>query len=190
MNRQVALYRHLTALYPRSFRDEYRDDLTTTFALQLADDGAPRCWLRTALDLIVTVPTQRMESHMNKSSNHLVPLLYTAVAVGAVLVAIVGGTNRESLIIGACVAVAAGAAAVAAWRRSQPIVGTIGSNGWWKFIVAGASIVASVIVAAGLGVEDWFVGMLAIFVAFVLTLTGLVLGVLHLSSRKTRSAAT
>lgn len=189
MKRQIALYHRLTALYPRSFRDEYTDDLTSTFALQLADDGALRCWLRTVLDLLMTVPTQRMESAMNRTSNHLIPLLYTAIASGGVLLAIVGGSNRSMLIAGACIAVVAGAAATMAWRRSQPIVGTIATNGWWKFIVVGVAIVASVVVAANLGVEAWFVGMLAVFVAFVLTLTGLVMGVLHLASRKARTAS-
>ena len=188
MSRQVALYRHLTALYPRSFRGEYIDDLTSTFALQLADDGALRCWLRTVLDLIVTVPAQRMESQMNRTSNHLIPLLYTAVAGGGVLVAIVGGSNRGMVITGACIAIAAGAAAVVAWRRSQPIIGSIGTNGWWKFIVAGAGIVASVIIAAGLRVEAWFVGVLAVFVAFTLAVIGVVLGLVHLFSRNTRAA--
>ena len=190
MNRQVAVYRRLTALYPRPFREEYRDDLTTTFALQLADDGAVRCWLRTTLDLIVTVPAQRMESQMNRTSNHLVPLLYTAIAAGGVLVAIVGGTNRAMLIIGACIALAAGAAAVVAWRRSQPIIGTIGTNGWWKFVIAGPVIIASVIIAAGLGVDAWFVGIFAGFVAFVLTITGIVMGLMRLLGRNAGTAAT
>ncbi len=190
MSRQVAVYRRLTALYPRSFRDEYRDDLTAMFASQLADDGALRCWLRTALDLMVTVPTQQMESQMNRTSNHLVPLIYTAIAAGGALVAIVGGSNRTMLVIGACIALAAGAAAVVAWRRSQPIVGAIGTNGWWKFIVAGAALVAGVVVAAGLGVEEWFLGMLAVFVGFVLTLTGVVLGIARLMGRQSPSIPT
>ncbi len=190
MKRQVALYLHLTALYPRSFRNEYSADMTTTFALQLADDGALRCWLRTILDLIVTVPTQRMESHMNRTSNHLIPLLYTAIATAGALVAAVGGTNRGSLIVGACIFLAAGAAAVVGWRHSQPIMDGVNSNGWWKFLVAGVVIVASVIVGAGVGVDAWFVGFFAIIVAFVLALTGVVLGLVHLFTRRTRTAAT
>ena len=188
MNRQVAVYRRLTALYPPSFRAEYREDLTTTFALQLAEDGALRCWLRTVLDLIVTVPTQRMESQMNRTSSHLIPLVYTAIAASGALLAIVGGTNRSSLIIGACIAIAAGAAAVVARRRSQPIASTLSTKGWWKFVVAGPAIVASVIIAAGLGVEAWFVGLLAVFVAFALTLIGVVLGVVRWTTRSTRTA--
>lgn len=190
MKRQVALYRRLTALYPRSFRDEYADDLTTTFALQFTDDGALRCWLRTVLDLIVSVPTQRMESAMNKTSGHLIPLLYTAIAASGVLLALVGGSNTTMLVIGACIALAAGAAATVAWRRSQRIAGSIETNGWWKFIAAGFVIVGSVIVAAGLGVEEWFVGVLAVLIAFVLTLTGVVLGLVHFFGRKARTAST
>ncbi len=91
------------------------------------------------------------------------------------------------LLIGASIAVAAGLAAALAWRRSQPIVGTIDTKGWWKFLVAGPAIVVSVIVAAELGVEAWFVGVLAVFVAFVLTLTGVVLGVARWTTRSTRT---
>ena len=42
-NVHAALYRRLVALYPREFRDEYREDLAATFATQLIDDGALRC---------------------------------------------------------------------------------------------------------------------------------------------------
>ena len=100
---------------------------------------------------------------MNRTPNHVVPLLYTAVAVAGALLAIVGGTNVTMLVIGACIAVAAGTMAAIAWRRAGPFRGMKDECGWWKLVIAGPCIVAAVIVAAGLGVEAWFLGVVAVF---------------------------
>lgn len=51
--RSIAVYRHLSALYPKSFRVEYGDDLVATFTEQLRDDGAARAWLSAIRDLVV-----------------------------------------------------------------------------------------------------------------------------------------
>ena len=129
---------------------------------------------------------------MNRTSKHLVSLLYTALAAAVVLLAITGGGGLRShprsgakwtmLIAGLCIAVAAAAMAAVAWRRFGPIGAGIATAGWWKFIAAGPCIIVAVIVAAGLGVEAWFVGVLAVLVAFVLTGTGLLLGLMRLNS--------
>ena len=88
------------------------------------------------------------------------------------------------LIVGACIAVAAGMMAAIAWRRAGPLRATSPNGGWWKFVVAGPCIVVAVIIAAGLGVEAWFVGMVSVFVAFVLTGIGLALGLARLVNRR------
>ena len=48
------------------------------------------------------------------------------------------------------------------------------TTNWWKYLVAVALIVL-VIIAAGAGVEAWFLGMACVLTAFVLTAIGLVL---------------
>src|SRR2546425_12554546 len=72
----VAAYRRLTALYPRRFQEDYRDDLVAIVTQQLHDEAAARVWLRTLLDLAVTVPTQQLEAHMHRSSSKVVAVAY------------------------------------------------------------------------------------------------------------------
>ena len=64
------------------------------------------------------------------------------------------------------------------------------TTNWWKYLVAGPCLIALVIIAAGAGVEAWFLGMACVLTAFVLTAIGLVLGVSHLFNRRTRGIPT
>ena len=175
---------------PATFRDEYGADMVQLLRDQCTDDPAWRVGVRAVVDLAITIPTQHMEAHMNRPSTHLVPLLYTALAVGGLLFAILGGTNTTIVAIGVCIAIVAGTIAAITWRRSGPIGGRISTDGWWKLVLAGPCIIVAVIVAAGLGVEAWELGMLAVFVAFVITGTGLLLGVAHLAKRHSRAVPT
>ena len=186
----VRVYGTLLGLYPRDFRDDYGADMVQLVRDQCADEPAWRVCGRAAIDLAITIPTQQMEARMNRTPTHLVPLLYTAFATAGALLAIVGGTNVAALILGACIAVASGAMAAIAWRRSGPLRGTSTNAGWWKLVIAGPCIVAAVIIAAGLGVEAWFVGVVAVFLAFVLTGVGLLLGIARLVSRRSPTLPT
>ncbi|MEO5842946.1 MAG: hypothetical protein ABIQ73_26545 [Acidimicrobiales bacterium] len=179
----VRMYGSLVRLYPRQFRDDYSADMVQLVRDQCVDEPAWKVCGRAAIDLAITLPAQQMEAHMNRTPNLLVPLFYTAVATGGVLAAIVGGTNIAMVIVGACVAVAAGSMATIAWRRAGPLRGTTPNSGWWKFVVAGPAIIAAVIIAAGLGVEAWYLGMVSVFVAFLLTGIGLLLGLARLVHR-------
>ena len=175
----VRVYRALLGLYPRSFRDEYGAEMVQLLRDQCADEPAWRVCGRAVMDLALTIPTQHMEAHMNRTSTHLVPLLYTAVAAAGLLLVIVGGTNSTTLIAGLCIAIAAAAMAAIAWRRSGPIGAGISTASWWKLLAAGPCIIVAVIVAAGIGVDAWFVGMFAVFLAFVLSGAGLLLGLVR-----------
>ena len=186
----VRAYSKLVRLYPRSFRDEYGADMVQLVRDQSVDEAPWQVCGRPAIDLAITIPTQHLEARMNRTPNHVVPLVYAAVAVGGALLAVVGGTNATMLVIGACIAVAAGALAAFAWRRAGPFRATNTSGAWWKLVIAGPCIVGTVIVAAGLGVEAWFLGLVSVFVAFVLTGLGLLLGLVRLVSRRTPTLPT
>ena len=175
----MSVYHALVGLYPRPFRDDYGADMVQLLRDQYADEPAWRVCGRAVLDLALTIPTQHMEAHMTRTSTHLVPLLYTAVSAAGVLLAIVGGTNSTMLIAGLCIALAAAAMAAIAWRRSGPIGAGVSTGGWWKLLIAGPYIIIAVIVAAGIGVDAWFVGMFAVFLAFVLSGAGLLLGLVR-----------
>ena len=59
-------YRALIRLYPRDFRDRYRDDLEQNFSDLVDDRGAGTAWARIAIDLAVTVPRYRLEAIMTE----------------------------------------------------------------------------------------------------------------------------
>ena len=61
------MYRALTWLYPRDFRNRYRDDLVQIHADLTREHGRTRAGCRTTLDLLVTVPRYRMEILMKES---------------------------------------------------------------------------------------------------------------------------
>ncbi len=63
-------------------------------------------------------------------------------------------------------------------------------DGWWKLVVAGPLIILAVIVAAGLGVEAWFVGFVAVIFGGLLLALGLVLGLVRLWVRRSAGSGT
>jgi len=186
----VRVYRALLGMYPREFRNEYGADMVQLLRDQCADEPAWQVCARASLDLAITIPTQHLETFMNRPSTHLVPLLYIALASAGVLGAIIGGSNAAVVLIGLSIAVVAGTTAVVAWRRTGPIAAPTSTRGWWKLVLAGPCIIAGVIIAAGFGVDAWMVGMFAVLVAFVLTAIGVALGVAHLARRHSRAIPT
>lgn len=177
-------YGALIALYPREFRDEYGADMVQLARDDCRDDPPWRVACRVLVDLAISIPTQHLEAHVHRSPSHLVPLIYTAVAGAGIVLALAGGSNVASLIVGLVVAAIAGTLAVVAWRRAAPIGGSVQTTHWWKFVAAGPVIIGGVIVAAGLGVDAWFVGMFFVFLALILTGVGLLLGLVRLTTRR------
>lgn len=95
------VYRSLTLLYPKDFRDRYRDDLIQHHGDLFSDRGAAAAWARTGLDLLITIPRYRLESTMdNDHANTVLYLMILAfgivgaatfiagISVGAVLLAL------------------------------------------------------------------------------------------------------
>jgi hypothetical protein len=123
---------------------------------------------------------------MNRSSTHLVPLLYTSLAASGVLLAILGGSNTAIVVIGVIVALVFGTTAAVAWRRSGPVDHRISTQGWWKLVVAGVCTIVAVAAAAQFGVEAWVVGMFAVLVGAVLVTIGVLLGIANLVGRHSR----
>lgn len=75
------VYKNLLRLYPRDFRDQYRDDLLQIHTDLVAELGPSRAWRRVTLDLIVTVPRCRMETLMKE--RHTPTVLTAAIVVMA-----------------------------------------------------------------------------------------------------------
>jgi hypothetical protein len=176
------VYAALVRLYPRPFRENYGADLAQLLRDQCAEEPAWRVYGRALVDLAITVPSQHLEALVHNNSTRVVSLLYAAIATAGALLAIVGGSNAVTSV-GLPIALAAGAMAVIAYKRGGPRAAAP-TAAWWKFILAGLGLVAAVIIAAGAGVDAWYVGMIAVLLAAVLSATGVVLGVTHLFRRR------
>ena len=174
-------------LSPRRFRDQYGADMVLLMREQCTEESASRVFVRSMVDLAISIPTQHLGARMRKAPGPLVPLAYAIAAVAGLLLAILGGTNPAMLVLGLTLAVVAGAIATMAWRRSRPVGNTQAVTAtWWKFLVAGPCLAALVIIASGVGVEAWYLGMVVVLAAFVSTATGLVLGLAHLFAHHLR----
>jgi len=176
-------YRALIRLYPRRFRDEYGNDMVLLIRDQCRDESALRVAARSTVDLAIAIPTQHLEARMNRAPRPFVPLVHAVLAIAGIALAIVGGSNVASLAIGLGIAIGSGTLAILAWRRAAPMRSATGTGAWWKFLAAGPCLIAAVIVAAGAGIEAWYLGMITVLVALVSIATGLVLGLAHLWSR-------
>jgi hypothetical protein len=176
-------YGALARLYPREFREEYGDDMVSLFRDQCRDEPVWSVTLRSLLDLALTLPSQHLETRMHRDPTPVATLAYLTVALAGVLLAVVGGTTPLALGTGALVAVGAGALAVLTWRRAAPFRESNLTAQWWKFVIAGPVLVAAVIVAAGLGVEAWYVGLVVVLTAVGSVVVGLALAVANVVAR-------
>lgn len=188
----VRAYRALLRLYPRRFRDEYGADMALLFADQLRDEPAARVWTRSVIDLALTIPTQHLEAHMNRAPSALLPVLFTAIGIGGVGIAAVGGSSPGMLAVGLSSAVVALVLAAVAWRNLRPVGTDDVSAHWWKLVSGGA-----VMLAAFAGVTTftgelpeglWWPMIIILFSALGLIGTGVVLGIAHAAARPGHAA--
>ena len=169
-------YSALLRLYPRPFRDEFRSDMELLFRDQCRDEPVWRVTGRAAIDLALTIPIQHLERHMKSQPAPILPLLFTLVAIGGLLLAITGGSEPVSLAMGLGLVVAAGGLAIVAWRRIAPVPTLEPSRTWWVLVLSGFALIVLVIAASGVGVQAWYLGLLTVLTAFVLIAAGLGLG--------------
>jgi hypothetical protein len=190
----LGLYRRAVRLYPRRFRDDYGPDLVQLVADQLGDEPTWRVVARSAVDLVLTLPTRHLEAHMNRPPTALVPALFGALALSAV---IVGVTVGHPLVVLGCLAVGivAGGLALVALHRARPLTQhRPASAQWWKLLAGGAALMAALIglttVTGELPSGTWLIAMITGLTALVLMGAGVVLGIAHLASRPSRGATT
>lgn len=185
-DRQLTIYRALTGLYPRSFRDDYREDLTILFSHQIKDEPPFGVWTRTIRDLAVTVPTHHLEAHMHRPPTPVLVGICSVISATATALAVVLGTSAPSLsIVFLMVALASGAVGIWAWRAQQPVhdFGSLDTL-WWKFLVAGVSMVAATFAgmaipwpdAIDLGDNAYWLVVISMMTGIMLSALGLLLG--------------
>lgn len=202
MSKSLRLYGALLRCYPREFRAEYGDDLIALVEDQLRDEPGPRVWLRTALDLSITVPMTHLEALMSHSAiDHPFPprRIPSLVAAGFGVVALVCLVSASAigaplvLLVGMVAAAVSVGLAVAAWRAGRPVseVHDV-TRAWWRVGAAGLGLAA---VVFGLMAVPWpdrfdIGGGLAYYlvvwmlsISAVLVVASALLGVAHLVGR-------
>jgi hypothetical protein len=191
--RTLRAYRLLIRLYPKGFRDEYGTDLVGLVADQLRDEPTGRVLARSAVDLALTLPTRHLEAHMARTSTPLIPALFGALALSAV---IVGATIGHPVVLLACIAVgvAAGWLGLLAAHRARPLTQPRPTTAhWWKLLAAGAGLLAALIATTTATGElpdgGWLIAMIIGLTALVLLGAGIVLGIAHLAARTHHVAA-
>lgn len=188
----LAIYRHMTRLYPPTFRADYGADLVTLFAQQIEDEPPARVWARTFRDLVISVPTQRLEAHMNRPSAHLLPILSGLVAGTAALLAVTIGTG-PAMPVFLALALLGGAAAVWSWEAYQPVrADHVAGRSWWKFLLAGPALAAVTFGAMAvpwpdaidLGESAYWLIVIAFMTSLTLAAAGVLLGILGVVGRR------
>jgi len=177
----VAVYRVLPRLYPRAFREEYADDMVTLLGEQLRDDPSWRVCGRVLVDLAATVPTRHVEAHMSRNRTPALVILISLGLASAVFVLVEG-------LLGLTVAALGAALGMVIWRRERPAIAERGAAArWWKLLVSGAVLLASVIaittVTGELSEPAWVVAAGALLVSLILLGAGTVLGLVRLADR-------
>lgn len=188
----LAVYRRMTHLYPAPFRRDYGEDLGALFAKQIDDESAGRVWARTIRDLAVSVPLQRLETHMNRPSSHLLTVVFGVLAGTAALLALALGTG-PAMPVFLIVALLGSAIAVWSWQAGRPVraVGAAGRS-WWKFLLAGPALAAVTFVAMAvpwpqamdLGDNAYWLVLIAFMTSLTLAATGLLLGIVAMMDRR------
>jgi len=189
--RHANAYRRLTGVYPRAFRDEYGDDLVSTFVAQMADDGPTRCWLRATRDLSVTIPLQHLEARMHgPSPQSTLTVGGVAVGVAAMVGGIVVGASFYALLL-IMLAVFAFLIAILSRRATRPATAIPGQRSWKKVSVVGVVLLAIEIVMLNVPAGDhelnawqWALMMLTLLSSIALIAAGAVLGIAGRTHRR------
>ncbi len=187
----VVAYRTLISAYPRAFRENYREDLVSTFTLQLDALGATRCWLRALTDLAVTVPAQHLEAQMKHPSTTRVSTASLALAIGTFIAAAVTGTSIYGLIFLTTGAIAV-VIAVLSRKAARPAIKLEDSRSWKKYLASGSVLLVVLIAAINLppnkGKElsavAWSLMMLSLLASFTLIGAGIVIGATQLHQNR------
>jgi hypothetical protein len=192
--RSIGVYRSLSALYPKSFRDEYGDDLVATFTEQLRDEPATRVWLSTIRDLVVTIPSQHLEARMNRPAPQTVAVIATTCTVAALVLAIVAGTGP---VVGVFLLIAVVSLVIAtlSWKAARPVgQRRPGATNRWRTILAVGVVLLTAVIALinlppyndkDLPEAGWLLMMLSLVTSVGLITVGLTMGIAQRSNRHT-----
>jgi hypothetical protein len=191
IQRGVSVYRHLSALYPKSFRDKYGDDLVATFTEQLRDESAARAWSSAIRDLVVSIPAQHLEARMNRPAPQTVAVLATIITVAALVLALAVGTG-PTVGIFLLIAVVGLIVATLSWRAARPVnrAGKTVGNRWRTVLYSGIALLIVVLLVINvppyndreLPGAGWVLMMMSLVSSVGLITVGLTMGIANRSN--------
>ena len=119
------VYRACVGLYPRAFRRHYREDLVQHFDDLIVDRGRRGAFLRTGLDLVITVPNYRLERIMSpqRSAKTLVVLISLVAAAGVASFLTGVGPGPGFVLLGAAMVLGIAQRSTLAKALRTPVVG-------------------------------------------------------------------
>lgn len=130
---------------------------------------------------------------MNRPPNPAVPIVFAAISLSGIVLAVVGGSSLGMAGFGLAVAVVAGVLAVASSRHTRAITAARPAiEHCWQVLVAGVGVLATTIVVlnvVGEVPDGWWVPMmLTLFAGIITSAAGLILGIARLSEHRPRRA--
>jgi hypothetical protein len=180
MSATSLLQRLMLLAYPRSFRDQYGEEMLRTLRDLRRHGGMsrPRLALQVARDVVVTAPRLRIEALLTRTK--VIAILSLAALAATLFIA---GTSRFLLLILVPLALLA----IVIHHHDRPITSGVQPAHWWRWGASGAALLGTLIVAEGAGPDfDWFPWLGLWFLALMglaLLAIGLVLGVVHAIAR-------
>ena len=117
------VYRACITLYPPTFRRHYREDLVQHFDDLVVDRGRRGAWLRTGLDLLITVPNYRVERIMNQRHSATTLVVVMSLIAAAGIVSLLTGLYAGLVLLGAAAILAIAERSSLAKALRTPVAG-------------------------------------------------------------------
>ncbi len=117
------VYRACITLYPPSFRRHYCEDLVQHFDDLIVDRGQRGAYLRTLLDLIITVPNYRLERIMSQQRSATTLVVIISLVAAAGVLSLLTGVYPGLALLGAAAVLGVTQRSTLAKALRTPVVG-------------------------------------------------------------------
>jgi uncharacterized membrane protein len=117
------VYRAFINLYPPTFRRHYREDLVQHFDDLIVDRGMRSACLRTALDLVITVPNYRLERIVSQQHSATTLVVIISLVAAAGVISLLTGVYSGLALLGAATVLALAQRNALAKALRTPVAG-------------------------------------------------------------------
>ncbi len=148
------VYRACINLYPPTFRRHYGEDLVQHFDDLVVDRGLRRAWLRTGLDLLVTIPNYRMERIMSQQHSATTLVIVISLIAAAGVISFLTGAYPGLVLLGAAAVLAVAQRSTLARAIRTPVEGLRRRRLTISAVLAVVFVVCAVVYAMVIG-DTW-----------------------------------